>query len=78
MHFSESSRLFLLYYTSGICFSDKFLMGLWQIGILKKELESVRKHRKQYRSRRLSVPVPVVSLVSFYNYIEAIYSLGDL
>jgi len=24
------------------------------------------------------VPVPVVSLVSFYNYIEAIHSLGDL
>jgi len=36
----------------------------WQIGVLKKELESVRKHRKQYRNRRLSVPVPVVSLVS--------------
>lgn len=35
-----------------------------QIGVLKKELESVRKHRKQYRNRRLSVPVPVVSLVS--------------
>ncbi|KAL9330486.1 hypothetical protein ACSQ67_000096 [Phaseolus vulgaris] len=38
-----------------------------QIGILKKELESVRKHRKQYRSRRLSVPVPVVSLVGYTN-----------
>ncbi|MBA0565818.1 hypothetical protein Golob_010675 [Gossypium lobatum] len=35
-----------------------------QIGVLKKELESVRKHRKQYRNRRFSVPVPVVSLVS--------------
>ncbi|CAL5356387.1 unnamed protein product [Camellia sinensis] len=33
-----------------------------QIGVLKKELESVRKHRKQYRNRRVSVPVPVVSL----------------
>ncbi|KAF3447295.1 hypothetical protein FNV43_RR12478 [Rhamnella rubrinervis] len=40
---------------------------LTQIGGLKKELESVRKHRKQYRSRRLSVPVPVVSLVGYTN-----------
>ncbi|XP_030459324.1 uncharacterized protein LOC115679765 isoform X2 [Syzygium oleosum] len=38
-----------------------------QIGILKKELESVRKHRKQYRNRRTSVPVPVVSLVGYTN-----------
>ncbi|PSR99648.1 GTPase [Actinidia chinensis var. chinensis] len=38
-----------------------------QIGDLKKELESVRKHRKQYRSRRVSVPVPVVSLVGYTN-----------
>ncbi|KMZ61753.1 GTPase HflX [Zostera marina] len=38
-----------------------------QIGILKKELESVRLHRKQYRNRRLSVPVPVVSLVGYTN-----------
>lgn len=38
-----------------------------QIGVLKKELESVRKHRKQYRNRRLSVPVPVVSLVGYTN-----------
>ncbi|CAI9116812.1 OLC1v1018070C1 [Oldenlandia corymbosa var. corymbosa] len=38
-----------------------------QIGILKKELETVRKHRKQYRSRRTSVPVPVVSLVGYTN-----------
>ncbi|KAF8034240.1 hypothetical protein BT93_C0508 [Corymbia citriodora subsp. variegata] len=38
-----------------------------QIGILKKELESVRKHRKQYRNRRTSVPVPVVSLVGYIN-----------
>ncbi|XP_064973753.1 uncharacterized protein LOC103974028 isoform X3 [Musa acuminata AAA Group] len=34
-----------------------------QISALKKELESVRQHRKQYRNRRLSVPVPVVSLM---------------
>ncbi|KAG0478035.1 hypothetical protein HPP92_012754 [Vanilla planifolia] len=38
-----------------------------QIGILKKELESVRKHRKLYRSRRQSVPIPVVSLVGYTN-----------
>ncbi|KAJ0789856.1 putative small GTP-binding protein [Helianthus annuus] len=38
-----------------------------QIGILRKDLESVRKHRKQYRTRRLSVPVPVVSLVGYTN-----------
>ncbi|KAF9619385.1 hypothetical protein IFM89_006572 [Coptis chinensis] len=38
-----------------------------QIGILKKELESVRKHRRQYRNRRVSVPIPVVSLVGYTN-----------
>ncbi|XP_059634648.1 uncharacterized protein LOC132276986 [Cornus florida] len=38
-----------------------------QIGGLKKELESVRKHRKQYRNRRTSVPIPVVSLVGYTN-----------
>ncbi|KFK27333.1 hypothetical protein AALP_AA8G369300 [Arabis alpina] len=38
-----------------------------QIGVLKKELESVRKHRKQYRSRRVAIPVPVVSLVGYTN-----------
>ncbi|KAK4365127.1 hypothetical protein RND71_016485 [Anisodus tanguticus] len=38
-----------------------------QIGVLKKELESVRKHRQQYRNRRVSVPVPVVSLVGYTN-----------
>lgn len=38
-----------------------------QITVLKKELESVRQHRKQYRNRRLSVPVPVVSLVGYTN-----------
>ncbi|CAN4122897.1 unnamed protein product [Withania somnifera] len=31
-----------------------------QIVVLKNELESVRKHRKQYRNHRISVPVPVV------------------
>ncbi|KAK7285496.1 hypothetical protein RJT34_20269 [Clitoria ternatea] len=34
-----------------------------QIGILKKELEYVRKHRKQYRNRDFSAPVPLVSLL---------------
>ncbi|KAL5707453.1 hypothetical protein ACHQM5_018355 [Ranunculus cassubicifolius] len=38
-----------------------------QIGVLKKELESVRKHRRQYRNRRVSVPIPVVSLVGYTN-----------
>ncbi|XP_022884758.1 uncharacterized protein LOC111401307 [Olea europaea var. sylvestris] len=38
-----------------------------QIGALKKEIESVRKHRKQYRNRRTAVPVPVVSLVGYTN-----------
>ncbi|XP_038976973.1 GTPase HflX-like isoform X2 [Phoenix dactylifera] len=38
-----------------------------QIGELRKELESVRKHRKQYRYRRLSVPVPIMSLVGYTN-----------
>ncbi|XP_058220754.1 uncharacterized protein LOC131330982 [Rhododendron vialii] len=38
-----------------------------QILVLKKELETVRKHRKQYRNRRVSVPVPVVSLVGYTN-----------
>ncbi|KAI3864711.1 hypothetical protein MKW92_011629 [Papaver armeniacum] len=38
-----------------------------QIGVLKKELDSVRQHRKQYRTRCLSVPVPVVSLVGYTN-----------
>ncbi|WJX09276.1 hypothetical protein P8452_00127 [Trifolium repens] len=38
-----------------------------QISVLKKELETVRKHRKQYHTRRVSVPVPVVSLVGYTN-----------
>ncbi|KAF8700113.1 hypothetical protein HU200_034476 [Digitaria exilis] len=38
-----------------------------QISALKKELESVRKHRKLYRNRRQSVPIPVVSLVGYTN-----------
>ncbi|PIA55878.1 hypothetical protein AQUCO_00700301v1 [Aquilegia coerulea] len=38
-----------------------------QIGVLKKELETVRKHRRQYRNRRVSVPIPVVSLVGYTN-----------
>ncbi|XBI71893.1 hypothetical protein VPH35_065983 [Triticum aestivum] len=38
-----------------------------QISTLRKELESVRKHRKLYRNRRRSVPIPVVSLVGYTN-----------
>ncbi|KAL2892750.1 GTPase HflX [Bienertia sinuspersici] len=38
-----------------------------QIGALRKELESVRRHRKLYRTRRVSVPIPVVSLVGYTN-----------
>lgn len=38
-----------------------------RISSLKKELESVREHRKQYRDHRSSVPVPVVSLVGYTN-----------
>ncbi|KAK3118861.1 hypothetical protein QOZ80_9BG0709710 [Eleusine coracana subsp. coracana] len=38
-----------------------------QISALKKELESVRKHRKLYRNRRQSVPIPVISLVGYTN-----------
>ncbi|KZV28858.1 GTP-binding protein 6 [Dorcoceras hygrometricum] len=38
-----------------------------QIAALKKEIESIRKHRKQYRNRRVAVPVPVVSLVGYTN-----------
>lgn len=38
-----------------------------QISALRKELESVRKHRKLYRNRRQSVPIPVVSLVGYTN-----------
>jgi len=38
-----------------------------QISTLKKELESVRKHRKLYRNHRQSVPIPVVSLVGYTN-----------
>ncbi|CAK9219060.1 unnamed protein product [Sphagnum jensenii] len=38
-----------------------------QIAQLKRELESVRGHRQQYRDRRASVPIPVVSLVGYTN-----------
>lgn len=30
---------------------------------LRRELESVRDHRQQYRDRRASTPIPVISLV---------------
>ncbi|KAG0603965.1 hypothetical protein M758_10G134400 [Ceratodon purpureus] len=38
-----------------------------QIAQLKKQLETVRGHRQQYRDRRASVPIPVVSLVGYTN-----------
>lgn len=38
-----------------------------QIAALKKELDTVREHRQQYRDRRGSVPIPVVSLVGYTN-----------
>ncbi|KAL6504711.1 hypothetical protein OROHE_023469 [Orobanche hederae] len=38
-----------------------------QVAALKKEIETVRKHRKQYRKRRSVLPVPVVSLVGYTN-----------
>ncbi|GBG91655.1 hypothetical protein CBR_g52691 [Chara braunii] len=39
----------------------------WQIAALKKELESVREHRQQYRDRRAAVSIPVISLVGYTN-----------
>lgn len=53
----------------------RFYYNLLQIGVLKKELESVRKHRKQYRNRRVSVPVPVVSLVWNLSFVECLYTM---
>ncbi|KAI5068303.1 hypothetical protein GOP47_0016648 [Adiantum capillus-veneris] len=38
-----------------------------RIALLRKELDSVRGHRQQYRDRRGSVPIPVVSLVGYTN-----------
>eukprot|EP00252_Welwitschia_mirabilis_P002883 TRINITY_DN128_c0_g1_i10.p1 TRINITY_DN128_c0_g1~~TRINITY_DN128_c0_g1_i10.p1 ORF type:complete len:460 (-),score=98.75 TRINITY_DN128_c0_g1_i10:369-1748(-) len=38
-----------------------------RIASLRRELQSVRQHRKQYRTRRSSVPLPVVSLVGYTN-----------
>lgn len=38
-----------------------------QIAQLKKQLETVRGHRQQYRDRRAAVPIPVVSLVGYTN-----------
>eukprot|EP00250_Pteridium_aquilinum_P024068 c2829_g1_i1 orf=43-1803(+) len=38
-----------------------------RMGLLRKELDSVRGHRQQYRDRRGSVPIPVVSLVGYTN-----------
>lgn len=41
-----------------------------QIAQLKKQLETVRGHRQQYRDRRASVPIPVVSLVLQSNHVS--------
>ncbi|KAJ7541315.1 hypothetical protein O6H91_10G054000 [Diphasiastrum complanatum] len=38
-----------------------------RIASLKRELESVRSHRQQYRDRRAAVPIPVISLVGYTN-----------
>ncbi|KAG6552282.1 hypothetical protein Mapa_006135 [Marchantia paleacea] len=38
-----------------------------RISGLKRQLESVRDHRQQYRDRRAAVPIPVVSLVGYTN-----------
>ncbi|XP_024537700.1 uncharacterized protein LOC9629695 [Selaginella moellendorffii] len=38
-----------------------------KIAELRKNLESVRDHRQQYRNRRASVPIPVISLVGYTN-----------
>uniref|UniRef100_A0A7N1A3Z5 Uncharacterized protein n=1 Tax=Kalanchoe fedtschenkoi TaxID=63787 RepID=A0A7N1A3Z5_KALFE len=47
-------------------YHTKTLLWVCTIGVLKKELETVRKHRKQYRNRRTVVPVPVISLVAAF------------
>ncbi|BFI41641.1 GTPase [Marchantia polymorpha subsp. ruderalis] len=38
-----------------------------KISGLKRQLDSVRDHRQQYRDRRAAVPIPVVSLVGYTN-----------
>lgn len=38
-----------------------------RINNIKKKLEQVRNHRKRYRSKRQSIPVPVVALVGYTN-----------
>ncbi|CAM6123323.1 unnamed protein product [Calypogeia fissa] len=38
-----------------------------RISALRKDLESVREHRQQYRDRRADVPIPVISLVGYTN-----------
>ncbi|KAE8712655.1 Peroxidase 9 [Hibiscus syriacus] len=50
-----------------------------QIGVLKKELESVRKHRKQYRNHQFSVPVPVpvVSLSTLLYHLTGANVLSE-
>jgi len=38
-----------------------------KISHIKKDLETVRKHRRLYRAKRQSVPVPVVAIVGYTN-----------
>lgn len=38
-----------------------------RMGQLKRSLEDVRTHRKQYRERRAAAPVPVIALVGYTN-----------
>lgn len=42
-----------------------------RISDLRKSLESVRTHRKNYRTRRSLTPIPVVALVGYTNAGEA-------
>ena len=36
-------------------------------GQLAKELEAVRTHRKNYRDRRTTAPIPVIAIVGYTN-----------
>lgn len=38
-----------------------------RVAALKKELETVRTHRRAYRTRRQLAPIPVVALVGYTN-----------
>lgn len=38
-----------------------------KIGLLKREIESIRTHRRQYRDKRSRTPIPVVAIVGYTN-----------